>query len=120
MLIVSVFLQNERYFNLKGLDKIPETPPHFYSLDSPLSRSFPHLSVNFPLTPYGTADSSPAGCSRAVWRERSDPARQAQPANVLGLKLSFLQTLAQLSVQNPLLHFTENILVQTRGRSWRR
>lgn len=50
-----------------------------------------------------------------MWRECSDPARQAQPAKVLGPKLSFLQTLAQLSVQNPLLHFTENILVQTEG-----
>lgn len=50
-----------------------------------------------------------------MWRERLDPARQAQPAKVLGPKLSFLQTLAQLSVQNPLLHFTENILVQTEG-----
>lgn len=48
-----------------------------------------------------------------MWRECSDPARQAQPAKVLGPKLSFLQTLAQLSVQNPLLHFIENILVQT-------
>lgn len=39
--------------------------------------------------PYGGADSSPAGWSRVVWRERSDPARQAQPAKVLGPKLSF-------------------------------
>lgn len=50
-----------------------------------------------------------------VWRDRSDPARQAQPAKVLGPKLSFLQTLAQLSVQNPLLQFSENVLVQTEG-----
>lgn len=63
-----------------------------------------------------------------MWRARSDPARQAQLAKVLGPKLSFLQTLAQLSVQNPLLHFTENILVQTEGevgedereRDWKR
>lgn len=78
-------------------------------------QSSSHLTVNFPLTPYGAADSSPAGCSRAVWRERLDPARQAQPAKVLGPKLSFLQTPAQLSVQNPLLHFTENILEQNQG-----
>lgn len=59
------------------------------SFVAPLSRSTPLLTVNFPLTPYGTADSSPAGCSWAVWRQRSDPARQAQPAKVLGPKLSF-------------------------------
>lgn len=63
-----------------------------------MSCSFPHLSVNFPLSPYGAALTLPAGCSRAVCRVRLDPARQAQPAKVLGPKLSFLQTLAQLSV----------------------
>lgn len=52
-----------------------------------------------------------------MWRECSDPARQAQPAKVLGPKLSFLQTLAQLSVQNPLLHFMENILVQAEAEA---
>lgn len=40
--------------------------------------------------------------------------RRSQPKSS-GLNCHFVQTLAQLSVPNPLLHFTENILVQTEG-----
>lgn len=63
-------------------DKISET--HFFLP----AASFLSLFQSAQL-PYGGADSSPAGWSRVVWRERSDPARQAQPAKVLGPKLSF-------------------------------
>lgn len=77
-------------------------------------QQFPYFGLNFPLTPYGTLDSSPAGCGRAMWQERSDPARQAQPAKVLGPKLSFFfQMLAQLFVQpSSPLNFKENISAQ--------
>lgn len=49
----------------------------------------PHPFFRSAQPPYGGTDSSPAGWSRVVWQERSDPARQAQPAKVLGPKLSF-------------------------------
>lgn len=80
----------------------------------------PYLSVNFPLTPYGTADSSPAGCSRVVWRECSDPARQAQPAKVLGPKLSFYADAGTAVCAKPPATLHREHFSTDRGRSLRR